>query len=192
LTLAPEPERLPAFSAAPPTCCLSGSVPAISACAASFASLPAMPGSTQETATNPTRARPAITSNAARIRSLPDCFADEFSMKAARPAGRERSQGQNCVMTVTRHLRISGRVQGVGYRDALCSEALGHGVCGWVRNRRDGTVEAVVQGSAEATDALIAWARKGPPAARVAQVEVTDAVGEQARSYSGFDWLPTA
>lgn len=94
-------------------------------------------------------------------------------------------------MTVTRHLRISGRVQGVGYRDALCSEALARGVSGWVRNRRDGTVEAVVQGSAEATDAVIAWAQSGPPAARVAAVEVQDAAGEQARAYSGFDWLPT-
>lgn len=95
-------------------------------------------------------------------------------------------------MSVTRHLRISGRVQGVGYRDALRSEALARGVSGWVRNRRDGTVEAVVQGSAEATDALIAWARRGPPAARVAHIEVADAAGEYARPYGGFDWLPTA
>lgn len=94
-------------------------------------------------------------------------------------------------MTVTRHLRISGRVQGVGYRDALCSEALAHGVSGWVRNRRDGTVEAVVQGSAAATDAVIAWAHRGPPAARVAAVEVQDAAAEHARAYAGFDWLPT-
>jgi acylphosphatase len=95
-------------------------------------------------------------------------------------------------MPVTRHLRISGRVQGVGYRDALRGEALARGISGWIRNRRDGTVEAVVQGSAEATDALIAWARRGPPAARVADVEVSEAAGEHARSYSGFDWLPTA
>jgi len=94
-------------------------------------------------------------------------------------------------MTVTRHLRISGRVQGVGYRDALCSEALAHGVAGWVRNRRDGSVEAVVQGSPQATDAVIAWARRGPPAARVSAVEVQDAAGEHARAYAGFDWLPS-
>jgi acylphosphatase len=95
-------------------------------------------------------------------------------------------------MTVTRHLRISGRVQGVGYRDALRSEALARGLSGWVRNRRDGSVEALVQGTAADTDALIAWARRGPPAARVAGVEVQDASGELVRTYSGFDWLPTA
>ena len=95
-------------------------------------------------------------------------------------------------MTVTRHLRISGRVQGVGYRDALRAEALARGVSGWVRNRRDGTVEAVVQGDAAAADALIAWARRGPPAARVAEVEIEDAAGELARPYAGFDWMPTA
>lgn len=95
-------------------------------------------------------------------------------------------------MTVTRHLRISGRVQGVGYRDALRSEALARGVSGWVRNRRDGTVEAVAQGSADAIDALVAWARRGPPPARVTDVEVKEATGELARAYEGFDWLPTA
>jgi len=95
-------------------------------------------------------------------------------------------------MTVTRHLRISGRVQGVGYRDALRSEALARGVSGWVRNRRDGTVEAVLQGEATATDAVIAWARRGPPAARVSGLEIEEASGELARVYRGFDWLPSA
>ncbi len=95
-------------------------------------------------------------------------------------------------MTVTRHLRITGRVQGVGYRDALRSEALARGVAGWVRNRRDGSVEAVLQGTKAATDALITWARRGPPAARVADLEVQDVAGELARQYSGFDWLPSA
>jgi acylphosphatase len=95
-------------------------------------------------------------------------------------------------MDVTLHLRIVGRVQGVGYRDALRREALARGVSGWVRNRRDGSVEALVQGSAEAVDALIAWARRGPPAARVQDVEVKEAAGDLARRYDGFDWLPTA
>jgi acylphosphatase len=95
-------------------------------------------------------------------------------------------------MTVTRHLRISGRVQGVGYRDALRSEALARGVSGWVRNRRDGTVEVIAQGSAEAVDALIAWARRGPTSARVQGVEARDAEGDLVRRYDGFDWLPTA
>jgi acylphosphatase len=93
---------------------------------------------------------------------------------------------------VTRHLRIAGRVQGVGYRDALRAEAIAQGVSGWVRNRRDGSVEAVLQGSVAATEAVIGWARRGPPAARVSGVEVEDATGELARAYAGFDWLPTA
>jgi len=95
-------------------------------------------------------------------------------------------------MTVTRHLRISGRVQGVGYRDSLSTEARARGVSGWVRNRRDGTVEALLQGDAEAVDAVIGWARRGPAAARVHAVEVEDAAGELARRHDGFDWLPTA
>jgi len=95
-------------------------------------------------------------------------------------------------MRLTRHLRITGRVQGVGYRDALRREALTHGLAGWVRNRRDGTVEAVVQGDAAAVDAVIAWSRRGPPAARVEQVNALEAAGEFNRTYAGFDRLPTA
>lgn len=95
-------------------------------------------------------------------------------------------------MAVTRHLRISGRVQGVGYRDALSGEARARGVCGWVRNRRDGTVEAVLQGSPEAVESVIAWAHRGPPAARVQGIEAQDAAGDLARRYDGFGLLPTA
>ena len=68
-------------------------------------------------------------------------------------------------------LRITGTVQGVGYRYALQREAGRLGLRGWVRNRRDGSVEALAQGSAAALDALTAWARHGPPAARVANVD---------------------
>lgn len=95
-------------------------------------------------------------------------------------------------MVVTLHVQISGRVQRVGYRDAMRSEALARGICGWVRNRRDGSVEAVVQGEAAALETLLAWARRGPPAARVAEVRASPAQGENERSYSGFDWLPSA
>ncbi|HLX81353.1 MAG TPA: acylphosphatase [Burkholderiales bacterium] len=95
-------------------------------------------------------------------------------------------------MNVTRHLRIAGRVQGVGYRDALRRESLANGVSGWVRNRRDGTVEAVLQGRPEAVDAVFAWARRGPPAARVSGIEAQAAQGEHDRAYNGFDSLPTA
>ena len=95
-------------------------------------------------------------------------------------------------MAVTRHLIVYGRVQGVGYRDGLRSEALSRAVTGWVRNRRDGTVEAVIQGPPAAVDAVLAWAQRGPPAARVAEVAVQPALGELDQPYAGFDWLPTA
>lgn len=94
-------------------------------------------------------------------------------------------------MTRTLHLCISGRVQGVGYRDALRREAQANGISGWVRNRRDGTVEAVVQGSPAAVGRLLAWAKSGPPAARVTAVSAPEAQGEYDRPYSGFDFLPT-
>ena len=73
---------------------------------------------------------------------------------------------------IARRLRITGRVQGVGYRAALCAEAARHGLDGWVRNRSDGSVEAEIAGSAEAVETLIAWAQRGPPAAQVADVSV--------------------
>lgn len=78
----------------------------------------------------------------------------------------------------TRRLSVRGRVQGVGYRYATVMRARELGVTGWVRNRRDGSVEAVVQGPPEAVEALIAWARRGPEAAFVESVEVVEADGE--------------
>ena len=72
----------------------------------------------------------------------------------------------------TRRLIIRGLVQGVAYRYHMCHEARRLGVCGWVRNRRDGSVEAVVSGDAEAVAAIIAWARHGPPSAEVSHVAV--------------------
>ncbi|HZE09988.1 MAG TPA: acylphosphatase, partial [Burkholderiales bacterium] len=71
---------------------------------------------------------------------------------------------------MAKHLLISGRVQGVGFRYAMGEEAERLGATGWVRNRRDGTVEAAVDGAPEAVDALISWARRGPPSARVTGV----------------------
>ncbi len=75
----------------------------------------------------------------------------------------------------THHLRIHGRVQGVWFRESMRIEAERLNVAGWVRNTPDGTVEAVVQGTAEAVDAMIAWARNGPPLARVERVEIGEA-----------------
>ena len=92
----------------------------------------------------------------------------------------------------TMHLRIRGRVQGVGYRDALCREATRLGVTGWVRNRSNGEVEALAQGSDAALDALQSWARCGPPAARVEHVERGPAPPEHLRDYARFERWPTA
>jgi len=65
---------------------------------------------------------------------------------------------------------VRGRVQGVGYRMAMTEAAGALGVTGWVRNRRDGTVEALVQGDDAAVERLLAWCRRGPPGARVAAI----------------------
>ena len=72
----------------------------------------------------------------------------------------------------TQHLLIQGRVQGVWFRESMRREAERLGVTGWVRNTPDGAVEAVVQGTAEAVDALVEWARSGPPMARVDGIEI--------------------
>jgi acylphosphatase len=88
---------------------------------------------------------------------------------------------------VTRRLVVTGRVQGVGYRLFLTREAHAAGVTGWVRNRRDGTVEAMVQGSADAVERVIARARVGPSAGRVADLRVEPAVGD----FEGFVTRPT-
>lgn len=74
--------------------------------------------------------------------------------------------------TEARHLVIRGRVQGVGFRYHMAREAARLNLRGWVRNRFDGTVEAVVAGSAEAVAAMLVWTRQGPPLARVEQVAV--------------------
>jgi acylphosphatase len=71
-------------------------------------------------------------------------------------------------------------------------EARRRGIAGWVRNRRDGSVEAVLQGSPEAIDATIAWARRGPALARVLDVQVHPGGDETANTYSSFERRPTA
>jgi acylphosphatase len=76
--------------------------------------------------------------------------------------------------TRTVRLRISGRVQMVGYRAWAIDAATDLGLRGWVRNRSDGRVEALVSGPADAVEAMIAACRRGPPAARVAAVEVAE------------------
>jgi acylphosphatase len=92
-------------------------------------------------------------------------------------------------------IAISGRVQGVGYRAWFSAEARSLGLCGWVRNRADGGVEAMVEGNPAAIARLLEAARKGPAHARVLDLQVTSAVcslhGRQP-SEIGFVILPTA
>ena len=75
---------------------------------------------------------------------------------------------------IARRIVIRGRVQGVGVRFALVDAARESGAVGWVRNRFDGTVEVLVQGESRATERVIDWCRRGPPGARVMDVDITD------------------
>jgi len=87
-----------------------------------------------------------------------------------------------------RRLVITGRVQGVCYRAWSASEARGLGLNGWVRNRRNGKVEMLIDGEAEAMDRMIALCRQGPPEARVEQIEVEET---EEHAPSGFEKRPT-
>lgn len=85
-----------------------------------------------------------------------------------------------------RHLVITGRVQGVAYRACMAQEARRLGVTGWVRNRSDGCVEAMVAGSDEQVAAIMNWARRGPPSAQVNHVAVEIGSGEPGE-FVGFE-----
>lgn len=88
----------------------------------------------------------------------------------------------------TFQVRVRGRVQGVGYRAWVDGEARRLGLTGTVRNRTDGSVEAVFCGPGAAVDAMIALCRKGPRAASVTSIETFEVSGR----YSGFEILPTS
>ena len=92
---------------------------------------------------------------------------------------------------MAKRLMIEGRVQGVGYRAAFARQAELLGLYGWVRNCRDGSVEACIHGEVAAMDAIIVWARRGPPSARVIDVTVEEFSAE-GLSGSGLRILPTA
>ncbi|MBL8511149.1 MAG: acylphosphatase [Betaproteobacteria bacterium] len=74
---------------------------------------------------------------------------------------------------ITVHLTIHGRVQGVGFRESMRLVALALHLTGWVRNRLEGTVEAVIQGNEADVERLVLWCHSGPPGANVRQVEAT-------------------
>ncbi|MDD1659668.1 MAG: acylphosphatase [Methanomicrobiales archaeon] len=75
---------------------------------------------------------------------------------------------------VRRHLRVSGRVQGVFFRSAVQEQALAAGVSGWIRNLPDGGVEAVLEGERVAVEQVVAFCRRGPPYARVDHVDIRE------------------
>ncbi|MGE8321417.1 MAG: acylphosphatase [Comamonas sp.] len=85
---------------------------------------------------------------------------------------------------ITRRLRIRGLVQRVYYRQSMVQAAERLGLSGWVRNRSDGSVEALATGPAEAVQALIDWAHAGPPAACVDGVEVSEAPPEAVQGFA--------
>ena len=91
----------------------------------------------------------------------------------------------------SRRIRVKGRVQGVGFRYALRDAAEHLGVTGWVRNRADGSVEALLQGEARSIERLVAWARRGPPAAHVTAVEDEPIALEGERRYERFEIRPS-
>jgi acylphosphatase len=98
-----------------------------------------------------------------------------------------RMSGEGEVRTV--RVRIAGRVQGVGYRYWTEDRARELGLTGWVRNRRDGSVEALFSGAVEMVNEMLTRCREGPRAALVDAVEVLE---ESGAAPGGFDVLPTA
>ena len=88
--------------------------------------------------------------------------------------------------TVSR-LEIRGLVQGVGCRCAMVEQARRLGLCGWVRNRRDGSVETMVAGPTDAVEQMVVWARQGPRSAVVSAVDVFADVG----TIDAFEQRPT-
>ena len=89
--------------------------------------------------------------------------------------------------TIAKHLKIRGRVQGVGFRQFMARAAHDLHIAGWVRNCADGSVEAVIAGMPDAVHMMLERARHGPSHAMVTDFEVTDAHA----NFERFDTLPT-
>jgi acylphosphatase len=94
------------------------------------------------------------------------------------------------VNIITVHMLITGRVQGVGFRESMRLVAQALDVTGWVRNLADASVEAVVQGEETAVDRLVGWCHNGPPGANVRFVEAK--LIETSQTYIAFSRLPDA
>jgi acylphosphatase len=95
----------------------------------------------------------------------------------------EAAAGTHERVLLRRRVIVSGLVQGVFFRDSCRSRAVPRSVTGFVRNRADGTVEAVFEGEPPAVEEMIAWCRVGPPSAVVENVEVTE---EEPRGETAF------
>jgi acylphosphatase len=87
-------------------------------------------------------------------------------------------------VAVRRKAVVHGHVQGVGFRFAVARAADARGVCGWVRNCADGTVEAVFEGEPEAVEALVRFSREGPRGASIERVEVSEEEPEGLRGFA--------
>jgi acylphosphatase len=85
--------------------------------------------------------------------------------------------------TIRRRVVVRGEVQGVFFRDSTQSEAEASGLAGWIRNREDGSVEAVFEGELDAVERLIEFCRRGPRRAEVADIEVSE---EPPQGLDGF------
>jgi acylphosphatase len=90
---------------------------------------------------------------------------------------------------IARRVLVDGRVQGVFFRETCRREASARGVAGWVRNRSDGRVEAVFEGSPEAVEGMVAWCRRGPAQATIDVLEIH---AEPTTGRRGFRIEPTA
>lgn len=98
-------------------------------------------------------------------------------------------------MKIIRHVIVRGRVQGVGYRAFVEHEAHRHGLHGWVRNRRDGSVEAVFAGSRDAVEVMVEACRRGPYSAQVDALDHRDGSEADLAAHAprdAFSVLPTA
>lgn len=119
----------------------------------------------------------------------PPCSADFRDLRVSSRlydglAGLRHELGPGSVAVIRRRLIVHGHVQGVFFRDTTCRRAAARGIAGWVRNRPEGTVEAVFEGDPEAVEAMVAFCHEGP---RGAQVERVELHAEQPAGLSSFE-----
>ena len=144
---------------------------------------------TEDTVVGPTRQRQLAASLAhVSVHSIaldhsasttePELYWPVFDEALASVAKRQKHglrQRSEATLKTVQHLFVSGRVQDVGFRQSMQHQASRLGVSGWVRNRHDGRVEAVISGARDRVDELLVWAKHGPPMARVTEVRAARA-----------------